>query len=300
MERRENVAHHSISKEIFAAKARAISDLVKPELPLAAGICVLAGEILASKTPPSIFVGLMGFLTGFFISGAAMITNDYFDLDVDRINHPQRPFPSGRISLFELISLACLFSIAGFIAAAFLGPLALTIAIAMWIVSNLYNWRYKETGLLGNMMVGLCLSMLFICGGAAVGRLANGIVWTFGALVFVFDLGEEIAGGAMDMEGDEKRSVKTVARMYGKKHALRVSGFLFTLFAVISFLPFIMGWLKSIYLTIFVPMDLVILYFAMKLVASKTIEEGRIRIRQLYISATLFIAAFIAIKVVSL
>ena len=133
-----------------------------------------------------------------------------------------------------------------------------------------------------------------------MGGLANGIIWTFGALVFVFDLGEEIAGGAMDMEGDEKRSVKTIARIYGKKHALRISGFLFALFVMISFLPFVMGWLKSIYLIIFVPMDLVILYFAMKLAASKTIEEGRTRIRQLYISTTFFIIAFIAIRVVNL
>ncbi|MDD1761586.1 MAG: prenyltransferase, partial [Methanothrix sp.] len=64
--------------------------MVKPELPLAAGICVVAGEIIGSESLPTFFVGLMGFLTGFFISGAAMISNDYFDLEVDRVNHPNR------------------------------------------------------------------------------------------------------------------------------------------------------------------------------------------------------------------
>jgi geranylgeranylglycerol-phosphate geranylgeranyltransferase len=271
-----------------------IVDLVKPELPIAAGICVFAGEVIASETLPAFAVGLMGFLTGFFISGAAMITNDYFDLDVDRVNHPKRPLPSGRISRSEVIMLTGLFSVAGFLASAFLGPLPLILAAAMWIVSNLYNWRYKETGFIGNMMVSLSLFMLFICGGAAVGGLANGIVWTFGALVFVFDLGEEIAGGAMDMEGDELRSVRTIARVYGKKQALRASGFFFALFVIISFLPFIMGWLKSSYLGIFVPMDLAVLYLALKLMKSKTIAEGRAKIRQLYLSTTFFIAVFIA------
>lgn len=284
---------HNISKEGLAAKAIAIHDLVKPELPIAAGICVVAGEIIASENLPTIFSGLMGFLVGFFISGVAMITNDYFDLDVDRINRPERPFPSGRISSFELIALALLFSIAGFLAAASLGSHVLIIAIAMWIVSNLYNWRYKETGLLGNMIVGFCLSMLFICGGAAVGGLEKGIVWIFGALVFVFDLGEEIANGALDMEGDEKRSVRSVARIYGKKHALRVSGFLFALFILISFLPFALGWLGIVYLIIFVPMDLAILYFVTKLIASETIQDGRARVRQLYLSTMFFIVAFI-------
>lgn len=284
---------YKISKESITAKAIAIHDLVKPELPIAAGICVVAGEIIASKNLPTIFVGLMGFLVGFFISGVAMITNDYFDLDVDRINRPERPFPSGRISSFELITLALLFSIAGFIAAASLGLLILTITIAMWIVSNLYNWRYKETGLLGNMIVGFCLSTLFICGGAAVGGLEKSIVWIFGALVFVFDLGEEIANGAMDMEGDEKRSVRSVALIYGKKDALRISGFLFALFAVISFLPFALNSLGSVYLIIFVPMDLAISYFARKLIASETIKDGRARVRQLYLSTMFFIIAFI-------
>jgi geranylgeranylglycerol-phosphate geranylgeranyltransferase len=282
------------------ASLKGIVDLVKPELPLAAGICVLAGEIIASETLPAIFIGLMGFLTGFFVSGAAMITNDYFDLEVDRINHPQRPLPSGRISMSELVILTCFFSVAGMVAATFLGPLAFVISALMWIVSNLYNWRYKETGFIGNMMVGLCLSMLFICGGAAMGELKNAMVWTFGALVFAFDLGEEIAGGAMDMEGDEKRSVKTVARLYGKEPDLRVSGFFFALFVMISSLPFIMGWLGNSYLSVFVPMDLAILYLAMRLMASKTIEEGRSKIRQLYLSTTFFIAVFIAIRVAGL
>lgn len=272
-----------------------IVDLVKPELPIAAGICVLAGEVIASKTLPAFTVGLMGVLTGFFISGAAMITNDYFDRDVDRVNHPQRPLPSGRISRTEVMVLTGLFSVAGFLAASFLGALPLILAAAMWIVSNLYNWRYKETGLLGNMMVSFCLFMLFICGGAAVSGLENGIVWTFGALVFVFDLGEEIAGGAMDMKGDELRSVRTIARIYGKKQALRASGIFFALFVIISSLPFIMGWLKSSYLGIIVPMDLAVLYLAMKLVTSKSISEGRARIRQLYLSTTFFIALFIVI-----
>jgi len=272
-----------------------IVDLVKPELPMAAGICVFAGEIVASKTLPSFTIGLMGFLTGFFISGAAMITNDYFDLDVDRVNHPNRPLPSGRISRSEVMALTGLFSVAGFMAASFLGAIPLILAAAMWIVSNLYNWRYKETGFIGNMMVSFCLFMLFICGGAAVEGIENGIVWAFGALVFVFDLGEEIAGGAMDMEGDELRSVRTIARIYGKKQALCASGFFFALFVIISFLPFIMGWLESSYLGIFVPMDLAVLYLALKLVTSKSISEGRAKIRQLYLSTTFFISVFIVV-----
>ncbi|WP_348304749.1 UbiA family prenyltransferase [Methanothrix sp.] len=80
-------------------------DLVKPELPVAAGVCVVAGEVIASGSVPEASVGIHGFLAGFFISGTAMITNDYFDLEVDRVNHPARPLPSGRISAVDWTAL---------------------------------------------------------------------------------------------------------------------------------------------------------------------------------------------------
>jgi geranylgeranylglycerol-phosphate geranylgeranyltransferase len=284
-------------KGSLMTKAKAIADLVRPELPIAGGICVVAGEIIALGSLPTAFVGIMGFLTGFFISGAAMITNDYFDLEVDKVNHPQRPLPSGRISLTELLILTCLFSVAGFLTAALLGPLALTFAVFIWIVAILYNWRYKETGLLGNIMVGLSVAWFFIFGGVAVGELTNGLVWTFGVLAFIFDLGEEIAADAMDMEGDQKRSARTIALLHGKNYALYASSFLFILFVVVSFLPFIMGWLGIIYLVIFVPMDIAALYLCLKLLKSQTVEEGRARIRQLYLTITIFVIVFVASSV---
>ncbi len=282
----------------IAAKAIALHDLVKPELPAAAGVCVVVGELIASGYVPESSIFILGFLAGFFLSGTAMITNDYFDLEVDRVNHPARPLPSGRISAKEVMILGLLFSAAGLVAAGLLGPIALALALIMWIISNLYNWRYKETGLFGNMMVAFCLSQLFVLGGVAVGRLDNPMLWTFAALVFVFDLGEEIAGGAMDMEGDRKRSARSIALLYGRENALRLSGMLFGLFVLISMIPFLMGWLESTLLFIFVPMDLAILYFASKLMASRWAEDGRTRIRQLYLSTMFFVIGFIAVSVI--
>ncbi len=290
------MAQEKVSRAGYVARMRAISDLVKPELPCAAGICVVAGEIIASGHLPPVATGLLGFLAGFFISGAAMISNDYFDLAVDRVNQPQRPLPSGRISVPEVMFLIALFSVAGFVAAGLLNPLALGIAVAMWIVSILYNWRYKETGLPGNMMVALSVAMTFICGGVAAGEPFNAVLWTFATLAFIFDLGEEIANGAMDMEGDARRSVRSIARQHGKQYALRVSSLLFVLMVMVSFLPVVMGWLESVYLVILVPMGLAILYFAGKLLTSQTIAEGRRKTRQLYLTMTIFIVAFVIIS----
>ena len=278
-------------------KTEAIYNLVRPELPLAGGICVIAGQIIVLHTLPTLFIGLMGFLTGFFISGAAMISNDYFDIDVDKVNHPQRPLPSGKISIPELIIIAGLFTIAGFITAGLLGLVTLIFAIVVWLIAISYNWKFKENGLLGNMMVGISVASFFIFGGVSVGGLTNVLIWIFGVLAFIFDLGEEIAADAMDMVGDKERSSKTIALLHGKQYALRISISLFILFVAISLTPILLGWLSTIYLIIFIPMDFSILYLSTKLYKSQTIEDGHKRIRQLYILLTIFIITFVLISI---
>jgi geranylgeranylglycerol-phosphate geranylgeranyltransferase len=101
----------------------------------------------------------------------------------------------------------------------------------------------------------------------------------------------------MDMVGDKKRSTKTLALLYGKQNALRISITLFILFIAISYIPIILGWLSTLYLIIFIPMDIFILYLSIKLYKSQTIPEGRRRIRQLYLMLTIFIIIFIIINI---
>ncbi len=286
------------SNTSFKVKFKAIYELVRPELPLAGGMCIIAGQIIVLHSLPTFFVGVMGFLTGFFISGAAMISNDYFDLEVDRVNHPQRPLPSGRISIIELMILTGLFTIAGFITAGILGTVTLSFALFIWIIAISYNWRFKESGLFGNILVGISVAWFFIFGGATVDGLTNGLVWIFAGLAFIFDVGEEIAGDAMDMVGDEERSSKTLALLHGKPYAMRASIVLFLLFIIVSLIPFLISWLRIEYLLIFLPMDLVVLYLAMKLFKSPTVEEGRKRIRQLYLTLTIFIIVFVISSII--
>ena len=221
-----------------------------------------------------------------------MISNDYFDLEVDTINHPERPLPSRRVSTLEVLILAGVFSAAGLISSAFLGIFALAIAAILLIISILYNWKYKESGLPGNMMVAFCVSMTFILGGMTVGALTSGIVLTFGALAFIFDLSEEIASGAMDAEGDRLRSSQSLANLRGRDFALRVSGLLFVLFTLLSFLPYAAGWLDNIYLALVAITDILVLFFAYKLLKSRTPVEGRTQIRRIYLTVTLFIVLF--------
>lgn len=92
------------------SKLSACADLIRIDLALGAGFFLVAGQILATGGLPPTGPVLLGFLTLFFISGSANISNDSFDRDVDRINLPSRPLPSGRISVRELWTLFSLFT----------------------------------------------------------------------------------------------------------------------------------------------------------------------------------------------
>ncbi len=221
----------------------AISQLIKPELPIAAGVCVVTGEVLALGGLPELTLAILGFFVGFFLSAAAMASNDYFDVEVDQVNYPDRPLPSGRVTKDEVIVISAVLTSIGLIFAAILGLARFLIALVTWAIGLLYNWRFKEAGLPGNMMVSFSVAITFLFGGVAAGGLQSGVVWVFAVLAFIFDLGEEIINGVLDAEGDKKRNSRSIALTKGRRYALALAGLLFATFISISYIPYLAGWL---------------------------------------------------------
>lgn len=203
--------------------------------------------------------------------------------------------PSGRVTAKEVVLLTIILSFIGLLAAAFLGIPAFVLALITWVVGMSYNWRFKSSGLLGNMMVAFSVSVTFIFGGQAVGNL-NGLVLTFGILAFIFDLSEEIINGVLDAKGDEERSSKSIAIVYGRKAAMRLSSALFASFIVISFIPYLTGWLGFLYLGMVSCVDIAVIILLVELnTRSGRIEEERRIVRFLYITMLLFIISFLVI-----
>ena len=218
--------------------------------------------------------------------------NDYFDLEVDKVNAPKRPIPSGLVSPVEAIGLSVISALIGLAACFTISPFAFILGGIVWLIGFLYNWKFKQEGLLGNLMVAISVAGTFILGGIVVGEPWNKTVWLFALTAFFVDLAEEIAGDAMDMEGDRKRDSKSIAIRMGRDAALRISASLFVTVVLISFIPYVLGWLGATYLLFISVLGLSVLFFTGKLLKSQTPEEGRSSMRGIYLGILFGMLAF--------
>ncbi|MCB0284179.1 MAG: UbiA family prenyltransferase, partial [Calditrichaeota bacterium] len=175
------------------------------------------GQLLALGEFASIPVSLSGFFSVFFISGSILVLNDYFDVETDKINAPDRPIPANLVTKREALFLAITMVVAGIVLSYLLGILTFLSAITLLIIGFLYNRRFKKSGLLGNLMVSFSVGMTFIYGAISIELPFNKVAWVFALIAALVDLGEEIAADAMDIQGDKLIDSNSIAIVYGKK-----------------------------------------------------------------------------------
>ncbi|GAB3253960.1 UbiA family prenyltransferase [Larkinella harenae] len=88
--------------------------------------------------------------------GGGVVFNDVFDAELDALERPERPIPSGQVSL-QAATMLGLFLLAIGIAAAWLvNSTAGWLAVAISIASLVYDKFGKHSALLGPLNMGLC------------------------------------------------------------------------------------------------------------------------------------------------
>lgn len=269
--------------------------LLRFELPFAAGICVILGQLFALGEFQSVFIIVSGFLSVFLISASILVFNDYLDVETDKINAPHRPIPSNLVSPSEALYFSIFLFSTGLIISYIISVTVLLISIGLAVIGFLYNSYFKKSGLAGNMMVSFSVGMTFIFGGATVGLPFNKTVLFFAVVAALVDLGEEIAADAMDIKGDQLINSNSLAIRYGKIAALKISGYIFTAVVMLTSIPFILNWFTIIYLIPIGIMDASIAYSATRLINSKN-EEGRKYIRWIYLGATFGLIIFLIMR----
>lgn len=280
-------------------KLKGIFELLRIELPFAAGICVVMGQLLALGEFASFRMTLTGFLAVFSISASILTANDYFDVETDKVNAPHRPIPSNKITPTEALILSVFLLSLGAILSLSISISVFLMAVILLIIGFLYNRKFKKSGLPGNLMVSFSVGMTFIFGAASVGLPYNNIAFFFAVIVALIDLGEEIAADAMDEKGDRLINSRSLAIRFGRKVALRVSGFIFLAVIILSIVPFVLGWFNLIYLFPILVLDFFIAYSTLKLLKTED-DAGRIHIRRIYLGGTFGLVIFLLMRLAGL
>ena len=232
----------------------------RPLTSLSGALAVVLGGYVAGtgewfNVALAVLVTLMGAASG-------NAWNDFQDIEIDKVNQPNRPLPSGQVSpelvkrySFVMAGLAVIISI-------FISPMAFVITLAANILLFIYSWKLKSTVLFGNLIIALVSAMSVVFGGVAAGN-PRPTLWLF-LIIFVAILGREVLKTMADYDGDLSENVRTISTVWGKR-AARVVFYILALAALVTMLvPYILEVYKPIYgyivLIGVVPVFLYILY----------------------------------------
>jgi geranylgeranylglycerol-phosphate geranylgeranyltransferase len=191
----------------------------------------------------------LGFVTGFALTAASMVINDYHDRQIDSINEPNRPIPSGLIKPNYALTYAAILSLLGFAAAGLTNLYSFVIAIFAWIVLAAYTTVGKRSGLPGNFLVSTCVAIPFVYGMATIAKMELNVM-LFASMAFLSNTGREITKGITDVKGDATASVRTVAVRFGEKKAAMAAAAFYISAILLSPIP----WLLKLVSFWFIPL----------------------------------------------
>lgn len=241
--------------------ASAFIGIARPHNAVVAGLTALIGYLIATGTltPPSLLLGVVVAL----ITAGGNVINDVFDVEIDRINRPDRPIPAGEISLAGAKAYTVTLFAGGLALATLTTPLCFAIALANTVVLVAYAVRLKKTPFLGNVAVAYLTASVFLFGGAFAG--IEGLVrnLSLAAITFLATIAREVLKDAEDVDGDAAGGAHTLPMVVGIRRA-GVFAFACACGAVaVSLLPF-GDWWGLFYLACIMVVDFVILFGAFR------------------------------------
>ncbi|WP_455392579.1 UbiA family prenyltransferase [[Eubacterium] cellulosolvens] len=208
-----------------------------------------------------LFKVLLGCVIVYFFMVAGNMMNDYFDRDLDKINHPQRPIPAGELMAKDVISSAALIYVFLIILGLMVNYMMLIILIIALILMVGYEVSLKRRGFVGNISISILVGLLFMFGAAAVQRFD--VVIFLSLLAFLATLTREIVKDIEDIKGDVDR--ETLPKRVGIKPAGVVAGVALVIAIILSPIPvypevlpmFELNKLSIYYLYLIIPADII-------------------------------------------
>lgn len=217
---------------------------------------------------------ILAILTVFFLSSGGNIINDYYDIETDRVNKPQRPLISSEYNLRTVFMTALFMLLVGVLFSAFISLFTLIIASSAAVLLFFYSRNFKGMPVLGNLVIAMLSGLLFIYGALIAGNPVNGI---FPALfAFLITMGREITKDIEDMDGDRSAGMHTLPIMIGKNRAFIIAGIDFLILIGLTFVPYFTGLYNKWYFFIVIfGVDIVLIILLLMFYFSDDIKTKR-------------------------
>lgn len=158
---------------------------------------------------------ILGGISGALVAASGNIINDIFDIEIDKINKPNRVLPKGILSKKFAFIFYIFFNFVAIFISIFLNQISLLIVLVTIILLFFYSYKLKKIPLIGNFVIAILTALAFIFGGTVVNNISNVIIPALFA--FLINLIREIVKDMEDVLGDEKENVLTFPLRYGLK-----------------------------------------------------------------------------------
>jgi geranylgeranylglycerol-phosphate geranylgeranyltransferase len=238
---------------------RAFITIMRPANPLFGSLTAIIGVLTTNTFIISnlmlvrwtildlVIVLILTALSYIFIAAAGNVINDIYDLEVDKVNRPDRPLPSGQMTVRQAKAWTAILVLFGLFFSVLTIPYS---AIGVWtlaivglfaIVGLAYAAKGKVMGIWGNFTVAISFAF-----GLFYGSL---IVWpSIPLVIFVYFItaasvlqGREAIKGIEDIEGDALRDVQTIAR----KYSIRTAAIFAAICNIVGIIGFLLPWIAN-------------------------------------------------------
>lgn len=232
--------------------------LTRPVNLFIAFLSIFIGGFVTGTIQPIVKL-LLACISGMLIGAGGNSINDYYDLEIDRINKPKRPLPAGMVSSRLAFFFSIGLFIVGIVLSRFIHLLGFVIALFASVMLYLYSFHLKRTVLWGNFTVGLLSGLAFVYGGIAVGQPKYALI--VGIFALFFHLAREIIKDMEDIRGDQDQGVLTLPIQYGLRAAMCAVTIVLVLLIFLTIIPYILNLFSILYFIVVVlGVDLFLIY----------------------------------------
>ncbi len=214
-------------KTAFVDLARPFT-LVAPALGFLSGAATAIGAYPRETWTSTLLVApVIGSVMAAVLNAGNNALNQIYDLEIDRVNKPKRPLPSGRLTIAQAWTFTVITYLAALVLAWLVEPggrhecfWLVAIAVICTLIYSIPPLRTKRLGIWANVTIAIPRGVLLkVAGWSSVKTIFGVEPWYIGAIFGLFLLGATTTKDFADMEGDRRGGCRTLPIQYGVTRA---------------------------------------------------------------------------------